>query len=439
MNFFKFLVLSSLAAVTAAAPAYCEEDEEGSGKVFNSIKKAITEKDRDLFVRTLRYPFETCFKNENKRFLNPGELEGYSLADLLGSEALLDAYIKEIAGRASGEYFELAYDNEQVAGVFASVGDNESSFINYTSKGIYKINKTNCQAKMPKLEFCHNTLMDAQIRMFAMNSFWEFNDGTFENFTDHKYSKIDYEPGEIKIFDTVKFTLDGKEIEAKRDPRSFNDAPVYTSGTSQYMILAPQDPNRIYCYAEGICTPVSYVHIYAKDGPDGACEHVVLPEKYTLNFCPKNRLHSSEIRLYTEGFSLRDKFWDDFSSVYTSADGAYSFGIEEKMVTFDNKVLPPAEVNGEDSIKKSVAVLRFGGQEYYYVEKFEGSISFKVGDREILALPEGDYDAIPDNTTGKYGCMEGFDCARNTSRVVLFARNSDGICDRIVLTGKSGK
>ena len=39
MNFFKFLVLSSLAAVTAAAPAYCEEDEEGSGKVFNSIKK----------------------------------------------------------------------------------------------------------------------------------------------------------------------------------------------------------------------------------------------------------------------------------------------------------------------------------------------------------------------------------------------------------------
>ena len=38
MNFFKFLVLSSLAAVTAAAPAYCEEDEEGSGKVFNSIK-----------------------------------------------------------------------------------------------------------------------------------------------------------------------------------------------------------------------------------------------------------------------------------------------------------------------------------------------------------------------------------------------------------------
>ena len=50
MNFFKFLVLSSLAAVTAAAPAYCEEDEEGSGKVFNSIKKAITEKDRDLFV-----------------------------------------------------------------------------------------------------------------------------------------------------------------------------------------------------------------------------------------------------------------------------------------------------------------------------------------------------------------------------------------------------
>ena len=116
MNFFKFLVLSSLAAVTAAAPAYCEEDEEGSGKVFNSIK----------FVRTLRYPFETCFKNENKRFLNPGELEGYSLADLLGSEAMLDAYIKEIAGRASGEYFELAYDNEQVAGVFASVGDNEN-------------------------------------------------------------------------------------------------------------------------------------------------------------------------------------------------------------------------------------------------------------------------------------------------------------------------
>ena len=200
MNFFKFLVLSSLAAVTAAAPAYCEEDEEGSGKVFNSIKKAITEKDRDLFIRTLRYPFETCFKNENKRFLNPGELEGYSLADLLGSEAMLDAYIKEIAGRASGEYFELAYDNEQVAGVFASVGDNESSFINYTSKGIYKINKTNCQAKMPKLEFCHNTLMDAQIRMFAMNSFWEFNDGTFENFTDHKYSKIDYEPGETEIF-----------------------------------------------------------------------------------------------------------------------------------------------------------------------------------------------------------------------------------------------
>ena len=97
MNFFKFLVLSSLAAVTAAAPAYCEEDEEGSGKVFNSIKKAITEKDRDLFIRTLRYPFETCFKNENKRFLNPGELEGYSLADLLGSEAMLDAYIKEIA------------------------------------------------------------------------------------------------------------------------------------------------------------------------------------------------------------------------------------------------------------------------------------------------------------------------------------------------------
>ena len=42
MNFFKFLVLSSLAAVTAAAPAYCEEDEEGSGKVFNSIKKMKT-------------------------------------------------------------------------------------------------------------------------------------------------------------------------------------------------------------------------------------------------------------------------------------------------------------------------------------------------------------------------------------------------------------
>ena len=42
MNFFKFLVLSSLAAVTAAAPAYCEEDEEGSGKVtFDYMLNAL--------------------------------------------------------------------------------------------------------------------------------------------------------------------------------------------------------------------------------------------------------------------------------------------------------------------------------------------------------------------------------------------------------------
>ncbi len=436
------LPLSGLILLGAFAPVCCSADDEiDEHAPFAKIKKAVETNDKDLFVSSLRFPLTMCFTGVPVRYVEPSELEPFSLELILGSQNMIKAFAESAKDRRTGEAYEMAYDNEQVFGFYAHASDNEWLSLSYTSKGVYEIRDSRCSEKAPaKLTFCNNDEQDARINMFARLSKWFSNSGVYENFVDHSYSKIVAKSGYDAAGGSYEFTLNGKKLNLTRDPKSYDESPVYYDDQYEYMIMSPGMIGEDYCDGPMLCRNIPFLHVFAKKKGSQTCDpgEMVFAEKETLNFCPFNQLQNEEIRLFSEGFTTNvDSI---INKQYRSGSGAL-LRFEGRLYSYNDE---PAPENIPDSEKsnyytRNFAVLSFNGRKYESAvggsERNPAKIIFSSDELEIMALPEGDYDQ--DNTDNpSLNCVGGFydeKCNLNPVRYVLFVRNKTGECERYSL------
>ncbi|MBQ8708809.1 MAG: hypothetical protein IJ523_12035 [Succinivibrionaceae bacterium] len=439
MKISKFLRLSfSLCAASALVCAsYAEDGEkpEARDAVFAKLSKALETDNRDLFLSALRYPIKICINGKYIRATSAQTLSDYSLDQLLGSQTLKQKIRSSMAGRNAGNDYELSYGGDPVFSLDAYVSESETLRLNYTEKGVYEINRQECV--MPKLNFCNNPEQDDLIYMQSFQAAWRFNSAVYENFLDHNYSKL----VTIPIYDAagggVELTLDGKRLNLVRDPSSFDEAPIYSDGSAEYMIMLPKEDGVLYCYGLGFCDAVSYAHIFVKKKGSVSCEpgRVVLAEKMELNFCPFDQIANAEIRLFTQGFNhLSDETGKLQGKSYADDNGRASLRFEPRAMNIDTKSLAPKGTDPESSghYRVTAAELVLDGKTLTTLSEELHAILFTDGDTEIRAVLEGDYDS-PAVNTDHLVCAGDSSCNQPDSRIVLFVRNKTGICERLVL------
>ncbi len=412
--------------------AVAEEEVDEHGK-YQLFRQALLDDNKEMFLSSFNYPVEMCINNELRHFDNASQLSAYSMEDILGGPELFKKFKEVVKERDHGEFYETAYDNLQVSGLFVYVSEKLDANLGYTAKGIHQIHRSNCNPKIVNLKFCNNVVQDAHIRMLTVNNMWEYPYGEFENFLDHSYSKILINSDNNKLSKELNFIIDGKAIKGKRVEGFYNDAPVFTDGKDQYMILSSSENDENLCI-EGMCQPVHYFHIYKKDGDTGTCEDIVLTEKYSLNFCPYDRRQSSEIAYYNNGFEF-DTTTYNAGTVFSSSSNSTTVSFELGLSCFEGeKVRPLANPIPEDCYEQTVMALNYQGKKYYRNVDKHMQFVFNAGDLEILAVPEGDFDAKTENYRDKHlMCALDFVCQRNAKRMVLFVRNKEGMCERVVL------
>ena len=138
---------------------------------------------------------------------------------------------------------------------------------------------------------------------------------------------------------------------------------------------------------------------------------------------------SSEIRLYTEGFSFNPEQVASGMDSYAGTDGSTSLRFESRTIKIE---IPDEEGGGTYDKKAAMAVLTYGGSTYETEITENPLIYFTADDREIVAVAEGDYDksnVIFDNLS----CSEENSCIPPDERMVLFIRDSEGKCERMPL------
>lgn len=400
---------------------------ESEGPVISSIRKAVTQNDTGPFIKALHYPITLCLNGTPERFQNEDELKTYTMADFLGSGEIVAPFAEFMKGPNPAEGFEISYGGKQVFGLGYSADDNTYVFISYTEDGIYEIKNGKCgEMKFPKPVFCNDPEKDAFISMLAHHSTAFHNRGTYESFKDGGYSRIVMTPSEKVAGGAVDFILDGKKLDLKRDPKSYDEAPVYSDETADYMILSPGEFDEIYCYYPGRCRPIPFIHVFKKLKGAETCEdgELVLAEKYSLNFCPYDSTMSSEIRLFSEGFAKNGE--PLVSKVFADEGGTTSVRFESRSV---EEKIPEEDGGGTYDRDFTVAVLKFNGKEHETVLNDSESIVFRTGDREILAVPEGDYDAV-NGDFPNLGCADEDVCVQAAEKLVLFIRDDKGSCER---------
>ncbi|WP_019003048.1 hypothetical protein [Succinimonas amylolytica] len=420
------VLASGFPGVSAGSEAAAPEQEAQERDVFGIIKTAVSNNDRDLLLTAFRYPVALCINEKLEVYQNAEALKKYTVAEIIGSDSLVSSLVTSLQSQSSGEAFEISYDNYQVMGVGAYVTDREMVTINFTQQGIFAVNGTGCGGlKVPKLQFCGDPEQDALINMLALNSFWMFNSGTYENFRDHAYSRLEMIPGDTVAGGGYDFIFEGKKLNLVRDPGSFNSAPLFHDDSKEYMILAPAEPGEEYCSYPGVCHPVPFIHVFSKSRGASKCDsgEIVLAEKYTLNFCPFSPRFNAEIRLFTEGFSLEQP--DLFKNSYRNGTGDMALSFEERKVT---------RGSGDNSYEENVnfAVLTFKGQKFETAYSLKHNMVFRNGDTEILAVPAGDYDRA-NQETENFRCAMEDQCVRPTERMLLFVRSGNGNCERYSL------
>lgn len=408
------------------------DSDTSESSIIEALKKSLNDNSTGPILDSLQYPITMCVKNRISRFRSADELRSYSLEELLGGSEVIPILKDYLNNQAGAEAAEVSYGNRQVFNITQQKTDAQYVSINFTGDGIYRIEHAGCNgSKFPKLKFCGDREKDAKINMMAHNSTVFFNRGTYENFSDTGYSKIVMTPLEDTAGGAVDFTLNGKKLNLTRDPLSFDEAPVYTDGTREYMILSPGEFNEIYCFYPGRCRPVPFIHVFSRAKGSDTCdaEELVLAEKFTLNFCPFDRNMSSEIRLYTEGFSFNPEQVASGMDSYAGTDGSTSLRFESRTIKIE---IPDEEGGGTYDKKAAMAVLTYGGSTYETEITENPLIYFTADDREIVAVAEGDYDksnVIFDNLS----CSEENSCIPPDERMVLFIRDSEGKCERMPL------
>ena len=420
--------------------AYADEEIDVHAP-YVKVKKAMETNDRDLFVSALRFPLTMCFTGTPVRYTQPSDLDAFSLELIMGGQNVINAFVRDNRDRRTGEPYEVAFDNEQVFGVFANSSDSEWLSMSYTSKGVYEIRDSRCSdRRIPKLSFCNNQEQDAKINMFAMLSKWYSNSGVYENFSDHSRSSIVAKSGYDVAGGSYEFILNGRKLNLTRDPGSFDEAPVYYDENYEYMIMSPGQPGESYCEGPLLCRKIPYLHVFAKKKGSAACDdgEIVLAEKETLNFCPFNQINNHEIRLFSEGFTTAiDKILD---RRYGSSDGAI-LRFEGRLYSYDDVPAPEniSEAEKNNYYTKKFAILTYNGRKYETAlaesDSNPAKLMFSSDEFEIMALPEGDFDQTNyDNPSLR--CAAGFyddKCKLDPQRYVLFVRNKDGECVRFPL------
>ena len=119
--------------------AYADEEIDVHAP-YVKVKKAMETNDRDLFVSALRFPLTMCFTGTPVRYTQPSDLDAFSLELIMGGQNVINAFVRDNRDRRTGEPYEVAFDNEQVFGVFANSSDSEWLSMSYTSKGVYDPN-----------------------------------------------------------------------------------------------------------------------------------------------------------------------------------------------------------------------------------------------------------------------------------------------------------
>ncbi len=417
---------SGFPGVSAGAEDAAPEQEAQERDIFGIIKTAVNKNDRDLLLTAFRYPVSLCINDRLEVYQNAEALKKYTLAEIIGSEGLVSSLKTSLDSQSSGEAFEVSYGNYQVMGIGAYVSDSEMVGISFTEQGIFSVNGPGCGGlKVPKLQFCGDPEQDALINMLAQNSFWMFNNGTYENFRDHAYSRLEMIPGDTVAGGSYDFVFEGKKLSLERDPGSFHSAPVFRDAGKEYLILAPAEPGEEYCKYPGLCRPVPFVHVFSKDRGAAKCDpgEIVLAEKYTLNFCPFAPRFNAEIRLFTEGFTLEQP--ELFQNSYRNEAGDMALSFEERKVT---------RGSGDESYEDTgnFALLTFKGQKFEIPYSLKHNLVFRNGDTEILAVPAGDYERA-NRDSENLGCVMEDQCIRPTERMLLFVRSGNGNCERYPL------
>lgn len=431
VRLFKAVVMTQVLVLSVLIP---EESMAFPGErddhVISSIRKAVTGNDAGQFIKALHYPITLCLNGRQGRFQNEDELKGYGIADFLGSQKIVAPFAEFLKGPSPAEGFEISYGGKQVFGLGHSVDDDTYVFISYTEDGIYEIRNGQCgETKFPKLVFCNDPEKDAFINMLAHHSTAFYNRGTYENFISGGYSKIVMTPSEKVAGGSVDFILNGKKLDLKRDPKSYDEAPVYSDDSADYMILSPGEFDEIYCFYPGRCRPIPFIHVFMRPKGAETCngDELVLAEKYGLNFCPRDRNMSSEIRLFSEGFAKNGE--PLVSRVFTDDGGLTSVKFESRTV---EEKIPEEDGGGTYDRDVTVAVLKLNGKEYETVLTDFDQVVFRTPDREIMAVPEGDYDLV-NGDFPNLACAEEDLCVPATEKVVLFIRDGEGNCERRAL------
>ena len=424
-------------ASALACSSHAEEgdDTADTDAVFAKLSNALDTDNRDLFLSALRYPVKICIDGKYIRATNAQALAGYSLDQLLGGQALKQKLKASMGEMATGEVYEFSYGGDQAFGLGAYVSDSETLQLAYTEKGIYEISREGCL--MPKLNFCGNPEQDYLIRMLSYRDAWLFNSAVYENFLDHNYSKLVTIPKYDATGGGIELTLDGKKLNLVRDPSSFDEAPIYSDGSAEYMIMLPMEYGEDYCRGPGVCDAVPYAHIFVRKKGGAACEpgRIVLAEKMQLNFCPFDQTANAEIRLFTQGFNLLSGEAEKMQGKsYADGNGRASIRFEPRAMNFETQSMAPKGTDPESDghYRVTTAELVLDGKTLTSLSEELNAILFTDGDTEIRAVLEGDYDSARVNQD-RLVCAGDSSCNLPDSRVVLFVRNKTGICERLVL------
>ena len=437
----KLLQLSlclSAASMLASVP-HADADGDGetgaSDEVFGKLTRALETDNRELFLSAFHYPIKICIDGKYIRATNAQALAGYSLDQLLGGQALKKNLRSAMAEMDMGEPYEFTYGGKQVFGFGAYVSDRENLQIAYTDDGVFELTRYGCG--MPKQTFCNNPEQDDLIHMQSYRHAWMFNQGVYENFLDHNYSKLVTKP----MYDTagggLELTLDGKKLNLTRVPSSFDEAPVYSDGAADYLVTLPGEYGVDYCESPIACGVVPYAFVFVKKKGSESCEpgQIVLAEKMELNFCPFDQNANAEIRLFTQGFNqISAEAEKMVGKSYADGSSRAALRFEERAMNFDTGVMAPKGTDpaSEGHYKVTAAELTLDGKTLVALSEELHAILFADGDTEIRAVLEGDYDSAKLNPD-RLACANDSTCNQPDSRVVLFVRNKTGICERLVL------
>lgn len=406
----------------SCCPAWAD-DEQDPNKTFEKIRSAIQQNDQTALAELVDYPIQICYENKLQMITDKSEFQKLNLEKLFGNAEVLKAMQKYMANISHGEPLEFYAGTEEYP--FGINGYDEktdaSSFFVYTVNGIHEINSSTCEAQIPKSTFCNNKRQDAKITMYAnYSALWHKN--TYENFVDYNYSSISLNTGFVK---ELELTLQGQKFKLTRDNHSLLQMPVYSDETHDYLIMTPSRMDSLMCDEpdDPKCAHFpEYVHIFRKAKDSTTCDdgEIVLAEKYSLNFCPFNQINNTEIRLFTSGFKSGIAPGDDLNSTYSNSESGTS-------VKFIKK-------NDSDGYEQTFAVLTYNGSEYEIVVNDYDKTIFNTADKEILAIFEGDYDQAGNVDNLRCGLGE---CSTDRKRIVLFARDKNGVCERIALANNS--